>query len=307
MLVQRILTASVLAALVVLAIFQLSASYFSLFIAIIALMGAWEWLSLTNVDTWRGRILFILALIFPMLGVAYWTLFLEVVGESMEWPEIKEYSDALEWFVIVPVLFWIMTMVLIRQASAELLRMTLSARLQGFIGWLVLFSVWMFLSKLRAYYGPGMTLYFLILIWMADIGAYFVGKKWGKDKLSPDVSPGKTIQGMYGALVSAALCGIGFVVYGKSIAQAPTEDQDGMLRYLDELVFFDVMLLSVFTVLISIYGDLFFSLVKRRKGVKDSGSLLPGHGGVLDRVDSVIAAAPFFYAGLLLIGRIFYS
>ena len=307
MLVQRILTASVLVALVVLAIFELSANYFSLFIAIVTLMGGWEWMKLTDVDGLRRRGVFILSLILPMLGVTYWTLFLEFLGESMEWPEVKEYSDALEWFAIMPVLFWILAMMLIRQASGELLRMAFGPKLQAFIGWLVLFSAWMFLTKLRAYYGSGMTLYFLALIWAADIGAYFVGKRWGKDKLAPEVSPGKTIQGMYGALVSALVCGIGFMIYGKSIAQDPAEAQEGMLRYLDELVFFDIMLLSVFTVLVSIYGDLFFSLVKRRKGVKDSGNLLPGHGGVLDRVDSVIAAAPFFYAGLLLIGRIFYS
>lgn len=307
MLVQRILTASVLVALVVLAIFELSANYFSLFIGIVAFLGGWEWIKLTDVDSIRGRVMFFLALLFPMIGVTYWTLFLEFLGESMEWPEVKEYSDALEWFVILPVLFWIVAMMLIRQAAGELLRMAFSPRLKGFIGWLVLFSAWMFLTKLRAYYGSGMTLYFLVVIWMADIGAYFVGKKWGKDKLAPEVSPGKTLQGMYGALMTAVVCGIGFVIYGKTIAQDPSETQDGMLRYLDELVYFDVMLLSIFTVLISIYGDLFFSLVKRRKGVKDSGNLLPGHGGILDRVDSLIAATPFFYAGLLLIGRIFYS
>lgn len=307
MLVQRILTASVLAALVVLAIFELSANYFSLFLAIITVIGGWEWIKLTDVDSLGRRIFFLLMLILPMLGVTYWTLFLEFLGESMEWPEIKEYSDVLEWFVIAPVLFWILVMMLIRQASGELLRMEIAPRLKSFIGWLVLFSAWMFLTKLRAYYGSGMTLYFLVLIWAADIGAFFAGKRWGKDKLAPEVSPGKTIQGMYGALVSAVVCGIAFVIYGQSIAQDSTEAQEGMLRYLDELVFFDVMLLSVFTVLVSIYGDLFFSLVKRRKGVKDSGNLLPGHGGILDRVDSIIAATPFFYAGLLLIGRIFYS
>lgn len=301
MLVQRIITATVLVAIALTAIFMLSATNFSLFIAVIALLGAWEWLNLTGVDKWTSRILFLVALILPMLGVTYWTAFLELLGETMEWPEIKEYSDALDYFVVVPVLFWLLAMMLIRQAAGELLKMNFGPRMQAFLGWLVLLSAWMFLSKLRAYYGIEWLSYFLILIWVADISAYFVGKKWGKDQLAPEVSPGKTIQGMYGALISAALCALGLRAYYGFSAMV------GEGAELTILIAIDLVILSVLTVLVSIYGDLFFSLAKRRKGVKDSGNLLPGHGGILDRVDSVIAAAPFFFAGVWLIGRSIYS
>lgn len=310
MLVQRILTATVLAAVVILALFQLPTIYFSLFLAIVTFGAAWEWLNLTDVASPSKKILFFAALIVPMLGITFWTVLLELLSEAMEWPEIKDYSDALEWFVIAPALFWLLAMILLRQASPQLLRMEFQPWAKTFMGWLVLLSAWMFLGKLRAYYGPGMVLYFLILIWAADISAYFSGKKWGKDKLAPEVSPGKTVQGMYGALVSAVVCGIGFYVGGKlffSDTGESSKPQEQDLGFLTELVSIDIIFLSVLTVLVSIYGDLFFSLIKRRAGVKDSGSLLPGHGGILDRIDSIIAGAPFFYAGILLIGRVFYS
>ena len=156
----------------------------------------------------------------------------------------------------------------------------------------------MFISRLHTLYQGGMVMYFLILIWSADILAYFTGKKWGKEKLSPDISPGKTVEGFYGALAAGLLCGIGFYVFEK-VTYGGNVDY-GTLHYMTS---FDFILLSVLTVMVSVYGDLFFSLVKRQKGVKDTGSILPGHGGVLDRIDSVIAAAPFFYAGVFLISR----
>lgn len=287
MLLQRILTALVLAAIAITAIFKLEILYFYLFIGIIVLIAAWEWAELSEIHTISGKLLFLLLLILPMIFVTYWTQILEIFSQLLEWPEIKEYSGALEWLVIGPVLFWIMIMFLIRKAPDELLNLKLKKRYKIFIGWFVLFSAWMFLTKLRAYYGSGAALYFLMLIWIADIAAYFIGKKFGKDKLSPLISPGKTVQGMYGAIFSAAICAVVLALY---------YGYPGIIAT-------DFGLLSVLTVMVSIYGDLFFSLVKRQNGVKDSGTLLPGHGGVLDRLDSVIAAAPFYYAGIILIGR----
>ena len=182
-------------------------------------------------------------------------------------------------------------MLLIRKVPLQTLSLQLRSRYKALIGWCVLLAGWMFLARLRLFYGSEMTLYFLLLIWIADIAAYFSGKKWGKNKLAPDISPGKTVEGVYGALVSAAvsaiiLCIALSVIYGKPVTF---------------MVAGDLILLSIITVQISVYGDLFFSLVKRQRGVKDSGNLLPGHGGVLDRVDSLIAAAPVFYAGIYLI------
>lgn len=307
MLLQRILTALVLAAVALTAVLQLPSLYFSLFIAVITLLAAYEWMGLTGIEKTSKKLLFMVALIVPMLGLTYWTVLLELLSEAMEWPEIKDYSDAPEWFVIVPVLFWVVMMMLIRKAGPQLLDMEFKPRFNAFAGWLVLISAWMFLTNLRSFYGSGMVIYFLLLICAADITAFFAGKKWGKDKLAPEISPGKTLQGMYGALVSAVVCGIGFTIFAMNTASESQEPQEGALRFLNGLVWTDMVVLSVLTVLVSIYGDLFFSLIKRKKGVKDSGSLLPGHGGVLDRVDSVIAATPFFYAGILLIGRVFYA
>ena len=287
MLLQRILTALVLAAVAITAIFTLPTLYFYLFIAVIVLIAAWEWTYLSGLDKTSSKVLFILALIFPMLGITFWTQILELIALLFEWPEIKEYSGILEWLVIGPVIFWIMIMILIRKTPEALLAIELKKRTQAFIGWFVLFSAWMFLVKLRAFYGSEAVMYFLALIWIADIAAFFSGKKFGKDKLSPVISPGKTVQGLYGAIISAIICAVLLALYYDYSIMMAT----------------DFGMLSILTVLVSIYGDLFFSLMKRKSGVKDSGSILPGHGGVLDRIDSVIAAAPFYYAGVILIGR----
>jgi len=291
MLLKRIITASVLAFLVALAVFKLPMEYFSLMIGLIALLAAWEWSNLAGVTSPVKRVLFLLALTLPMLGLHFWTQILELVAQATDWPDVRDYSGILEWLVIPPVLFWVLVMILIRNTPAGVLNLQMKTRYKVLIGWFVLLSAWMFLSRLRSFYGSEMTMYFLILIWAADISAYFAGKKWGITKLAPEISPGKTVAGMYGALISGLVCGVVLNLYN--------------LRYgFNPMVAADFILLSILTVLISVYGDLFFSVVKRQRGVKDSGTLLPGHGGVLDRVDSLIAAVPFFYGCIYFVNRL---
>ena len=288
MLLKRILTASVLAFLIALAVFKLPMEYFSLVIGLITLLAAWEWSNLAGITSLFKRVLFLLVLILPMLGIQFWTQILELIAQTVDWPDVRDYSGILEWLVIPPVLFWILVMILIRNTPTGVLNLTLKTGYKALIGWFILLSAWMFLSRLRAFYGTEMTMYFLILIWVADISAYFAGKKWGTTKLAPDISPGKTVAGMYGALISGLVCAVVLsLIYGFQLMIAS-----------------DFVLLSVLTVLISIYGDLFVSVVKRQRGVKDSGSLLPGHGGVLDRIDSMIAAIPFFYGCIYFVYRL---
>lgn len=129
--------------------------------------------------------------------------------------------------------------------------------------------------------------FLLMLIWIADIGAYFTGRHWGRIKLAPKISPGKTREGVYGALVGALLSGVVLAWWqGLSIQQAPF-----------------AILLCILAALFSVAGDLFWSMLKRLRGVKDSSNLLPGHGGMLDRIDSLTAAAPVFLLGLITLDK----
>ena len=313
MLLQRVLTAIVLASLAVTIVLNLSSDFFALIFGLMILIAAWEWSHLIGINEPTKKYLYLAGLIVPMIWIQFWTQFLEVVQylietgqqdiyqhakkvgwttisgfmEYLDVPDVRRYSGALEWLVVPPVIFWVLIMALIKNSPEGVLKLELKQKYKAWLGWFVLLAAWMFLVRLRLFYPIELTMYFLVLIWVADIAAFFVGKMLGKTKLAPDISPGKTMAGFYGALGSALVCGGVFtLMFGFPLVNAS-----------------DLILLSVLTVLISVYGDLFFSVVKRQSGVKESGSLLPGHGGILDRIDSLIAAIPFFYAGIYLFYR----
>ncbi len=131
-------------------------------------------------------------------------------------------------------------------------------------------------------------LYLMTLVWIADIGAYFSGRRFGKHKLAPGISPGKTWEGVLGG-VAFNICWMFIIYYQTNLLEL-------------SLVWFIGM--GIATSAVSVVGDLFESILKREAGVKDSGKILPGHGGVLDRFDSIIAATPVFVAGLFLSGAV---
>ena len=145
-------------------------------------------------------------------------------------------------------------------------------------------STWLALVVLhsRPDQGPHWVLFLLVLVWVADSGAFFAGRQFGRTKLAPKVSPGKTWEGVFGALIACALFAFGYARFLE----------------LQGLALTGFILISLVTVLFSVAGDLLESLLKRQHGVKDSGTLIPGHGGILDRIDSLFAAAPIFLFGL---------
>lgn len=284
MLIKRILTALILMPIIIWALFSLADIYFDIFWGVFILLAAWEWANLANSRT-TSKVILMTMLVLTMAWVLSWTMFLQVVAEWLDSTKVYEYAGVLDWLVIGPVIWWLLAMILIRNVPESLLAVKVSPVFLLLLGWFVLFSAWLFFSRLRGLYNPELAFYFLLLIWSADMVAYFVGKKWGLTRLAPDISPSKTVAGMMGALASALICGIYLTLYyGFSM-----------------LVATQFIVLSAFTVLVSIYGDLFISLLKRKRGVKDAGNLLPGHGGFLDRMDSLIASAPIFYAGVTLI------
>ena len=146
----------------------------------------------------------------------------------------------------------------------------------------VLISAWVALITLHQQH-QSLVIYLIALVAMADTGAYFSGKAFGKNKLAPELSPGKTREGMFGGLLGATILSI----FGAWYFALPLQDWTYFI------------FLSMAVAIMSVAGDLFESLMKREVGQKDSGNILPGHGGMLDRVDGLLAALPIFTMGIL--------
>ncbi len=259
---QRIVTGVVLIVAVLLGVLFLPNNLFAIAALIILVsIGGWEWGRLVSLNG-LTQSLFVAGLLVVALS-AY-------------------FIDDLRWvFIVAGVLWWVAVLVLLaiyEQGTYLYKNYPWLLRVAGF---LVLVPAWVALITLHQHY-PLLVLYLIFLVAITDSGAYFTGKAFGKNKLAPELSPGKTREGMFGGVAGA-------VVW--SILGAWFFD----LAATDWLYF---ILLSLVVAFMSVSGDLFESLIKREAGQKDSGSILPGHGGILDRVDGLIATLPIFTLGI---------
>ena len=259
MLKQRIITALILLPIALCGFFLLEGSGFALFIGLVVTLGAWEWARLAGFEAQGARVLFAVVVAALLLG-------------------LHIFPDLAPWVLGAAVLWWATATFLVLtfpQSAAHW--SSIAARLV--IGLLILLPAWQGLVEIKRYpLGNELILAVMVLVWGADIGAYFSGRAFGKRKLAPAVSPGKSWEGVYGGLALTLL--ITLVV--------------GVVRDWSVKEVLLALLGTAIVVFISVVGDLTESMFKRQAGIKDSSNLLPGHGGVLDRIDSLTAALPIF-------------
>lgn len=267
----RVLTALLLAPLAIGAVLYLPSTAFAVAFGVVLCMAMWEW---TRVIGFRRRRLQLLVVAING-GIMAALLALDPVAWLLPiaWVGVGWWCLAIVWLGTFDF------------ASAPTRR---NLEIKILVGSVMVVPAWVaaWLIHREPQNGPWWTLFVLMLIWVADVGAYFSGRRFGQHKLAPRISPGKTREGVYGALIGTMLfaAGAGWLIKPVPVGHAL------------------LIALATVTVLFSIVGDLFESLIKRQANLKDSGSLLPGHGGMLDRIDSVLAALPIFVCGRYLIG-----
>lgn len=267
-LMQRVVTALLLVPVVVWCVFFApDPSAFASFAGAIIIVGGWEW---TRMMGWQS-----------VWARAAYVLLLAILVVTARLPQLQELPPTL---YVLSVGFWLLALRLVAGYPGNT---ALWARpvLLAPVGVVLLVPAWLGLTSLHAA-SPWWLMFLFLLVWGADTGAYFTGRALGRHKLAPAVSPGKTIEGMLGGLLLALLIAVGVALY---------VDLSG-------LRLFAFLGLAALTVLASVLGDLFESMVKRHAGMKDSGTIFPGHGGAMDRIDSLTAAAPVFALGWWLAG-----
>ncbi|MDX1902482.1 MAG: phosphatidate cytidylyltransferase [Gammaproteobacteria bacterium] len=259
---QRILTAAILVPLFLLLIFKSSPAVFQIVTAVVVLWAVYEWANLMGLRTYRGILLYFIIFIAATAGALFLPM-MDLLGLTIFW--------------------WLLAAVLVFSYPRGEGTWKKGYIFRGIMGVMTLVPTWILLNLIRFESDSGTLLYLFLLIWVADSGAWFFGKFFGRHRLLPSVSPGKTWEGLVGALL-LVLPLIGFAIWYGVIPQ---------------FAWPLVILFSLVTVLFSVLGDLFESMIKRAAGVKDSGRLLPGHGGLLDRIDSLTAATPIYFLGLI--------
>ena len=271
MLKARLLSAAIMVPLVVCGVLFLSTPVFSATLAAIMLLAAWEWSHLVPVEHTPVRVVYLL-----VMAALMWLL----------WQ--AGLSQVIFPLLLLAMIWWLGALFWLSRPQLCAVHSALNVNIKLLAGVLVLLPAWAALVTLHASSerGPVLTLMMMVLVWLADSGAYFAGRQWGKTKLAPAISPGKTWEGVYGGLFSSLVfAAIAGMLFSKSVSWT--------------LMF---MLVAGVAVLFSVAGDLLESLMKRHSGIKDSGQLIPGHGGIFDRIDGLVAAAPVFLAGYLWLG-----
>ena len=266
MLKQRIFTAIVLVVVVLTALFLNNPLFWRALINIAVLIGFWEWL----------RFCAITKMIAKMIAYGVFGGCLYLLQSGYIAVEIVVYSACVLWLLL---LTFTMT------NKLDFFHNSVSKLLLGIA--VLSSSGWIIIEFKSIAYGPWWVLCFMACVWAADVGAYFVGKRFGKTKLAPQVSPGKTVEGMLGGVALMLLVYVPVLFYLFNVKAALL-----------------LLMTLVITTVVSVGGDLFESKMKRYSGLKDSSQILPGHGGVLDRIDSLLSGAPFYALGLILLGYI---
>lgn len=270
---QRVTTALLLAPLPIAGVLWLPTPLLAAAIVIVLLAGLWEWTRFAGIDDTLPRTLFLTANALLMVALVWGG------GPGLFTLKLASLVGVL-WWAIVLLWLWRPAFGAGDTQGARGLKLLAAS--------LCVVPAWCALGWLHSEdpFGPRWTLFAIALCWAADSGAYFAGSKFGRRKLAPSISPGKTWEGVWGGLATAALLAvIALPLLGLGWGALPA-----------------LMLLTVVTAAISVVGDLFESLMKRHSGVKDSGALFPGHGGVMDRIDSLLAALPVFVVGKAWLG-----
>ncbi|MDX1490545.1 MAG: phosphatidate cytidylyltransferase [Pseudohongiellaceae bacterium] len=282
MLRTRVITALVMLAFLYVAAVILEPFFFALCITLVVLIASSEWGALMGLNGPVNKGVFILISAVLMLGIAPF-IGLKPAASALD-------SSAVMTVCIVGVIFWLWAFKLMRDFPNKTATWT-NTIVSALIGYLVLLPTWVALLQLKYLQSDGVLVFALIaMVSVADIGAYFVGRAFGNKKLAPQLSPGKSWAGFWGGVASCGLLSIALLLLLNRFVTPLSLMQSVSLIVL-------MLVVAVFSVL----GDLFESMFKRNQGIKDSGSILPGHGGILDRIDSLTAAAPLFVVSLLLV------
>ncbi len=303
MLKSRVITALILLLVLLSALFALPDGGWAALVTLLVLQGAAEWSRLARFSR-RAANLFWGSTLAIMLGLIWFDA--NYAPEQSFYTHVSVYMFSLVlWLAVVPV--WLMAGWRIERPASDTLaaksanrgrkqgdgipapdasqRRVMPSMLMALVGWAVLVPTGLAMIDLRQGH-PWWLLGLMSLVWVADIAAYFTGRKFGKHKLAPSISPGKTWEGVAGAMLGVSVCVMlawSFSPYSAHYAFLP-----GML------------IASWCWVGLAVIGDLFESAIKRQAGVKDSGTLLPGHGGLLDRIDALTSTLPIAALALLL-------